>query len=125
MTITQNEKAARFRALHADPGTFVIPTPWDAGSARLLAGLGFPALATSSGAAAAVLGRRDGRITREEAIRHAQGIANAVDVPVSADLEKGFGDEPSTVAETIRLAGGAGLAGGSIEDATGNKENPL
>src|SRR5436305_13827414 len=114
MTITQNEKAVRFRALHADPGTFVIPNPWDAGSARLLASLGFQALATSSGAAAAVLGRRDGRITREEAISHAQSIAKAVEVPVSADLEKGFGDAPSIVAETIRLAGEAGLAGGSI-----------
>jgi len=125
MSINQNQKAVAFYELHQKAGCFLMPNPWDAGSARLLAGLGFPALATSSGAAAAVLGRRDGRITREEPIRHAQCIANAVDVPVSADLEKGFGDDPSTVAETIRLAGGAGLAGGSIEDATGNKENPL
>jgi 2-methylisocitrate lyase-like PEP mutase family enzyme len=125
MTITQNEKAARFRALHADPGTFVIPNPWDAGSARLLAALGFPALATSSGAAAAVLGRRDGQISRDEAMHHVASITAATSLPVSADLENGFGAEPATVAETIRDCAAAGAVGGSIEDATRGGERPL
>jgi 2-methylisocitrate lyase-like PEP mutase family enzyme len=122
---SQHEKAARFRALHEGPGAFVIPNPWDAGSARILAGLGFQALATSSGASAGVLGRRDGKVTREEALAHARGIVEAVDLPVSADLEKGFGDAPEDAAETIRLAAGVGLVGGSIEDATGNPDKPL
>lgn len=124
-TITQHEKAARFRALHEQPGTFVIANAWDAGSARLLAGLGFSALATSSGAAAGVLGRRDGQITREEALSQAHAMASATDLPLSADLEKGFGDTPEIVAETIRLAAAAGLVGCSIEDATGGKDQPL
>jgi 2-methylisocitrate lyase-like PEP mutase family enzyme len=125
MTASQSDKATRFRALHQGPGTFVIPNPWDAGSARLLAGLGFQALATSSGASAGILGRRDGSVTREEALAHARAIVAATDLPVSADLEKGFGDEPAVVAETIHLAGGVGLVGASIEDATGNKDKPL
>jgi 2-methylisocitrate lyase-like PEP mutase family enzyme len=127
--IAQNEKAARFRALHQGPRAFVIANPWDAGSARVLAGLGFQALATSSGAAAGVLGRRDGRIAREEALAQARAIVAATDLPVSADLEKGFGDSPAAVAETIRLAAETGLVGGSIEDATGykagDKEPPI
>lgn len=118
-------RAEAFRALHRGPGAFLMPNPWDAGSARVLARLGFPALATSSGACAGVLGRRDGRVTREEALAHAAAIARAVDLPVSADLEKGFGDDPREVAETIRRAAEAGLAGGSIEDATGRREQPL
>ncbi|MGH8668500.1 MAG: isocitrate lyase/PEP mutase family protein [Burkholderiales bacterium] len=118
-------KAERFRALHQGPGAFILPNPWDAGSARLLAGLGFLALATSSGACAGTLGRRDGRVTREEALAHAQAIVRATDLPVSADLEKGFGDAPAAAAETIRLAAQAGLAGGSIEDSTGNRDKPL
>ena len=122
---TQNDKAKRFRALHQGPRAFVIPNPWDAGSARVLAGLGFEALATSSGASAGVLGRRDGAVTREEALAHARAIVNATDLPVSADLEKGFGDAPAAAAETIRLAAEVGLVGGSIEDASGNKEKPL
>jgi len=125
MTMSQHDKATRFRALHQGPGAFVIPNPWDAGSARMLAGLGFQALATSSGACAGVLGRRDGQVTREEALAHARAIVAAVDLPVSADLEKGFGDAPEAAAETIRLAGGVGLVGGSIEDATGDKDKPL
>ena len=125
MTTSQNEKAARFRALHEAPGAFVIPNPWDAGSARILAALGFPALATSSGASAGTLGRRDGKVTREEALAHCRAIVEATDLPVSADLEKGFGDAPSAAAETIRLAGSVGLVGGSIEDATGDKQKPL
>jgi 2-methylisocitrate lyase-like PEP mutase family enzyme len=125
MAISQSDKAARFRALHEAPGAFVIPNPWDAGSARILAALGFPALATSSGASAGILGRRDGKVKREEALAHARAIVEATDLPVSADLEKGFGDAPSAAAETIRLAASVGLVGGSIEDATGDKQRPL
>src|SRR5712664_4691020 len=125
MASTQYDKAKRFRTLHLGPGAFVIPNPWDAGSARILAGLGFEALATSSGASAGILGRRDGKVTREEALAHARAIVMATDLPVSADLEKGFGDAPSVAAETIRLAAGVGLVGGSIEDATGEKDRPL
>ena len=125
MTVSQGDKAARFRALHRGPGAFLIPNPWDAGSARILAGLGFQALATSSGACAGTLGKRDGKVTREEALAHARAIVMATDLPVSADLEKGFGDAPAAAAETIRLAAGVGLVGGSIEDATGDKDQPL
>ena len=125
MPVSQRDKAARFRALHEKPGAFVIPNPWDAGSARVLAGLGFPAVATSSGACAGTLGRRDGRVTRAEALAHAQAIVAATDRPVSADLEKGFGDAPAAAAETIRLAAEAGVVGASIEDATGDKDRPL
>lgn len=122
---TQHQKAVRFQALHRGPGAFVIPNPWDGGSARLLAGLGFQALATSSGAAAGVLGRRDGHITRDEALAQVRLIVAATDLPVSADLEKGFGDSPEVVAETVNLAAQAGLVGCSIEDATGDKAKPL
>lgn len=125
MPISQNEKAARFRALHEAPGAFVIPNPWDGGSARVLAALGFQALATSSGAQAGILGRRDGKVTREEALAHCRGIVEATDLPVSADLEKCFADAPAEAAQTIRLAASVGLVGGSIEDATGNKDKPL
>src|SRR4249920_991163 len=125
MTMTQADKANRFRALHEGPGTFVIPNPWDAGSARILAGLGFQALATSSAASANALGRRDGGLTRDEALAHARMIVDATDLPVSADLEKGFGDAPEVVAETIRLAAEVGLVGCTIEDTTGNPERPL
>ncbi len=125
MAVSQSDKATRFRALHHGPGAFLIPNPWDAGSARILAGLGFEALATSSGASAGILGRRDGRVTREEALAHARAIVGATDLPVSADLEKGFGDAPAVAAETIRLAAEVGLVGGSIEDASGDKDKPL
>jgi 2-methylisocitrate lyase-like PEP mutase family enzyme len=124
MASSQSDKATRFRALHQGPA-FVIPNPWDAGSARILAGLGFQALATSSGASAGILGRRDGKVLRDEALAHARAIVEATDLPVSADLEKGFGDAPASAAETIRLAAGVGLVGGSIEDATGDKDKPL
>jgi 2-methylisocitrate lyase-like PEP mutase family enzyme len=124
-TTSQHDKAARFRALHQRPTPFVIPNPWDAGSARLLASLGFEALATSSGASAGILGRRDGMVTREEALAHARAIVEATSLPVSADLEKGFGDAPEAAAETIRLAAATGLVGGSIEDATGSRDKPL
>jgi 2-methylisocitrate lyase-like PEP mutase family enzyme len=122
---TQSEKATRFRALHQAPGAFLIANAWDAGSARVLAGLGFQAIATSSGAQANTLGKRDGNVTRDEALVHCRAIADAIDLPVSADLEKGFGDTPAETAETIRLAAGVGLVGGSIEDATGDKNKPL
>jgi 2-methylisocitrate lyase-like PEP mutase family enzyme len=125
MPVDQRGRAIRFRELHQGPRAFVIANAWDAGSARILAGLGFPALATSSGAQAGVLGRRDGQVTREEALAHCRAIAAATDLPVSADLEKGFGDAPAVVAETIRLAAEAGLVGGSIEDATGDRDRPL
>src|SRR5262249_33233264 len=100
MAASQHDKAIRFRALHEGPETFVIPPPWDPGSARVLAGLGFQALAPSSGAQAGVLGRRDGQVTRDEALRHAAAIVAATDLPVSADLEKCFGDAPEVAAET-------------------------
>src|SRR5207247_6348990 len=122
--MNQREKAERFQALHDGPGAFVIPNPWDGGSARVLAGLGFQALATSRGASASALGRRDGGLTRDEALAHARLIVDATDLPVSADLEKGFGDAPEVVAETIRLAAEAGLVGCTIEDATGKQDNP-
>lgn len=104
---------------------FVIPNAWDGGSARILAGLGFKALATSSGACAATLGRVDGKVTRDEALTHARNIVAVTDCPVSADLENGFGHSPDTVAATVRLASDIGLAGCSIEDATGDAGKPL
>jgi 2-methylisocitrate lyase-like PEP mutase family enzyme len=125
MSLTTNEKAARFKALHEAPGAFVIANVWDAGSARIVEGLGFQALATSSGASAGVLGRRDGNVSRDEALAQARAIVMATELPVSADLEKGFGDGPEDVAETILLAAEVGLVGGSIEDATGDKHRPF
>jgi len=125
MSVTQVEKSARFRGLHDGSGVFVIPNPWDVGSARILAGLGFQALATSSAASATALARRDGGLTRAEALAHARSIVDATDLPVSADLERGFGDAPETVAETVVMAAAAGLVGCTIEDATGNPERPL
>ena len=111
----------RFRELHESG--FIIPNPWDVGSARLLASLGFDALATTSSGHAATLGRLDGRVTRDEAIEHARTLAGATTLPLSADLEQGFGDAPEFVAETIRMARAAGLAGCSIED-YGGEANP-
>jgi 2-methylisocitrate lyase-like PEP mutase family enzyme len=123
--MNQHEKAVHFRALHQQSGAFIFPNPWDGASARLLATEGFVALATSSAAHAATLGRRDGGVTRDEALAHSRLIAEAVDVPVAADLENGFGAAPELVAETIRLAAATGLVGGSIEDATGDPATPL
>jgi len=117
MSMSQNEKAKNFRALHAGPKAFIIPNPWDAGSARILASLGFQALATTSAGFAFSLGRRDGQVTREEALEHCRTIAEATDLPVAADLENCFGDDAKKVAETIRLAGSTGIVGGSVEDA--------
>ena len=122
---SQHDKAMRFRTLHETPGIFVIPNVWDGGSASVMAGLGFEALATSSAACAATLGKLDGEITREEALAHARLIVAVSPYPVAADLESGFGDSPETAAETIRLAAAAGLVGGSIEDASGNPRAPI
>ena len=125
---TQAEKAVQFQALHQRPEPFVIGNPWDAGTARILTSLGFPALSTTSAGLAFSLGRRDGTasVSRAEALANAQSIADATDLPVAADLENGYGNTPEIVAETIRLAGErAGLVGGSIEDATGNPDSPI
>ncbi|MGZ4816818.1 MAG: isocitrate lyase/PEP mutase family protein [Terriglobales bacterium] len=120
---TQDEKALRFRALH--DSLFIIPNPWDIASARLLAGFGFQALATSSAAAASAVGRKDHGLTRDESLAHARSIAGATDLPVSADFGKGFGDAPDVVAQTIRFAAVAGLVGCTIEDSTGHPGRPL
>lgn len=125
MSFTQQEKAHHFRALHQGRHAFVIANAWDAGSARILAGLGFAAIATSSGAAAGTLGRRDGQVSRDEAMAHCRAIVCATELPVSADLENGFGDAPSDAAKTILMAAQAGVVGGSIEDFSGNPHAPL
>jgi 2-methylisocitrate lyase-like PEP mutase family enzyme len=122
---TQAEKASTFKVLHERDGAFIIPNPYDIGTARLLAGLGFEALATTSAGYAFSLGRRDYALTREQVMSHAREIVEATDLPVSADLEGGFGDDPETVAETFRLAAATGLAGGSIEDATNQANSPI
>jgi 2-methylisocitrate lyase-like PEP mutase family enzyme len=114
-----------FLALHRPGAPLLMPNPWDAGSARILAALGFQALATTSSGFAATLGRFDGSVTRDEALAHAAAIAEAVDVPVSADLENCFADDPDGVAETVRRAVATGLAGCSVEDATGRDDEPI
>jgi 2-methylisocitrate lyase-like PEP mutase family enzyme len=113
---TQHEKAEAFAALHARDRAFIIPNPWDIGTARILAQLGFEALATTSAGYAFSVGKTDGAVDRDEMMAHVASIAGATDLPVSADLENGFGDDPETAAETIRMAGEVGLVGGSIED---------
>lgn len=127
MRVSQADKAERFQALHARSGAFVIPNPWDAGTARILTALGFEALTTTSAGLAFVLGRRDGAgaVSREETLANARSIVEATDLPVAADLENGFGHAPEAAAETIRLAGETGLVGGSIEDATGDPARPI
>src|SRR3984893_18001009 len=128
MRDSQAEKAERLQALHARLGAFVIPNPWDAGTARILTGLGFEALTTTSAGLAFTLGRRDGAgaVSRDETLANAIAIVEATDLPVAADLENGFGHTPEAAAETIRLAGeAAGLVGGSIEDATGDPRRPI
>jgi 2-methylisocitrate lyase-like PEP mutase family enzyme len=126
-SIDQAQKAERFRALHLQPGAFVIPNPWDAGTARMLTSLGFQALTTTSGGLAVSLGRRDGEaaVTRDETLANVRSIVEATHLPVAADLENGFGHEPEVVAETIRLTAEAGAVGGSIEDATGDPRRPI
>ena len=120
-----SDRSARFLALHERDEPLLIPNPWDIGSAKLLASLGFEALATTSSGFAGTLGRLDGNVTRDEAIAHGASLASAVEVPVSADLENGFGDTPDAVTETIRLAAATGLAGCSIEDFTGRPDDPI
>lgn len=122
---SQSEKANRFRALHERAGAFIIPNPWDVGSARLLAHVGFESLATTSAGVAFNLGRPDGHVTRDEKLAHCRALCEASDLPVSADLEKCFADDPAGVAETIRLAAATGLVGGSVEDSTGDPANPI
>ena len=127
MPVTQLDKGNAFRSLHQGPRAFLIANAWDAGSARILAGLGFAAIATSSWASANVYGRRDHTITRDEALAHVRAIVEATDLPVSADLESGFGATPREVAETYRQAAAAGLVGATIEDAIPghNNDKPL
>jgi 2-methylisocitrate lyase-like PEP mutase family enzyme len=122
---SRRERAETFLALHTAGRPLLMPNPWDAGSAKLLAASGFEALATTSSGFAATLGRLDGSVTREEALAHAASIVAATDLPVSADLENGFADEPDDVAATVRLAIDAGLAGCSIEDFTRNRDDPI
>jgi 2-methylisocitrate lyase-like PEP mutase family enzyme len=122
---SQADKATRFLALHRGPGPLLLPNPWDPGSAKLLASLGYQALATTSGGFAGTLGRLDGSVTRDEAIEHASAIVAAVDVPVSADLENAFAHEPAGVAKTVELALGAGLAGCSVEDFQPGSTEPI
>jgi 2-methylisocitrate lyase-like PEP mutase family enzyme len=121
----QAEKAAAFRALHDRDGAFIIPNPWDAGTARLLAHLGFEALATTSAGYAFSIGQRDNSVGRDRMLEHVSAIVAATDLPVSADLENGFGDDPETVAETFRLAAATGLAGASVEDFTSRPDDPI
>src|ERR1041385_1060631 len=125
--VTRDEKYKAFRALHERPGAFVIPNPWNAGSAKILAALGFEALATTSAGYAFSAGHQDSaaELTRDEILANAKEIVEATDLPVSADLQNGFGRPPEMCVETIRLAAGAGLAGGSIEDATGDSADPI
>jgi 2-methylisocitrate lyase-like PEP mutase family enzyme len=123
--VTQREKAERFRALHEREGAFIIPNPWDAGSARLLAGLGFEALAMTSSGFANSLGRLDGQVSRDEVMEHCRSLSAATDLPVNADLENCFAEDPAEAAVTILLAAQAGVVGGSIEDYSGNPSNPI
>ncbi len=123
--LTQIEKGKAFRALHWRDGAFLIPNPWDIGTARMLAHLGFEALATTSAGYAFSLGQQDGTVSRDAIMAHVSEIASATDLPVSGDLGNGFGDDPEIVAETIRLAAAAGLVGGSIEDATEQADTPI
>jgi 2-methylisocitrate lyase-like PEP mutase family enzyme len=122
---SQAEKASMFRALHERPGAFIIPNPWDAGTARMLAALGFEALATTSLGVANGLGRVDSNVTRDEVIANCRVIAEATDLPVNVDLENGFAHAPEDAAVSIRLAAEAGAVGGSIEDFTGDRKNAI
>lgn len=119
------EKARRFQELHRQPGAFVIPNPWDIGTARLLESLGFAALATTSAGHAFSLGKPDGACTPEEILEHLRALAGSVSLPVSADLGKGFGDSPQSVEESVTLAAATGIVGCSIEDASGRADDPI
>jgi len=122
---TQAERGAAFRALHERDRAFIIPNPWDVGSARILARMGFEALATTSAGYAFSVGRRDGAIPREEMVAHVSAIASATDLPVSADLENGYGDDPAAVVNTLQRAAAGGIVGGSVEDSTGRADDPI
>jgi 2-methylisocitrate lyase-like PEP mutase family enzyme len=122
---TQAERAARFTALHQREGAFLIPNPWDAGSARLLEGFGFEALATTSSGFAYSLGRLDGQVSLEETMAHCRALCDATDLPVSVDLENGYGDDPEAAAKAIALAARAGVVGGSIEDYSGKDSGAI
>lgn len=122
---TQEQKGLAFRQLHERPAAFIIPNPWDPGSARVLEQLGFQALASTSAGFAFSQGKCDNAVDRELVMAHLAALAGSTDLPVSGDLENGFGDDPHTVAETIRLAAAAGLVGGSIEDSTHRKADPI
>ena len=123
--LSQTEKGNAFRALHQRDGAFIIPNPFDVGTARLLAHLGFEALATTSAGYAFSIGQRDNTVGRDKMIAHVREIVAATDLPVSADLENGFGHDPQTAAETIRLGAAAGLVGGSIEDSAARRDDPI
>ncbi|MGH8721714.1 MAG: isocitrate lyase/PEP mutase family protein, partial [Burkholderiales bacterium] len=125
MTASQAAKAEAFRALHQRNGAFVIPNPWDVGTARILASMGFEALATTSAGFAFSLGLPEGVVSRDQTLAHCRELVAASELPVSADLEKGFGDSPESVAETIRAAAATGLAGCSIEDHTNRRDDPI
>ena len=125
MTETTNNRESAFRTMHQRDGAFVIPNPWDVGSARILAAMGFEALATTSAGMAFALGWQEGTVSREETLEHCHAIVDATALPVSADLEKGYGDSPDSVAGTILAAAQTGLAGGSIEDHSGDRSNPI
>jgi 2-methylisocitrate lyase-like PEP mutase family enzyme len=125
MPRSPQHKSEMFRALHRQEGAFVIPNPWDIGTARILASMGFQALATTSAGMAFALGLPEGRVSKEKTLAHCREIVLATDLPVSADLEKGFGDTPESVAETVRAAAEIGLAGCSIEDHTNRKDDPI
>ena len=125
MSSDQPSIGARFRSLHQSGKAFIIPNPWDVGTARILAAMGFEALATTSAGLAFSMGVAEGGVSRDHALEHCRTIAGATDLPVSADLEKGFGDDPESVAETVGLAFETGLAGCSIEDHTGDRANPI
>jgi 2-methylisocitrate lyase-like PEP mutase family enzyme len=125
IAISQSKRGETFRKLHERAEAFVIPNPWDGGSARLLAGLGFPALATTSAGLAFSLGRSDYGVGREEVMAHVRSLVSSTDLPVSVDLENGFTEDSAGVAETIRLAAAAGAVGGSIEDTTRAPEDPI
>ena len=123
--LSQEEKGNIFQAMHHEDGAFIIPNPWDIGTARILAQLGYRALATTSAGYAFSIGQQDNTVDREDMIKHVRDIVEATDLPVSADMENGFGDSPETVAETIRLSSEAGLVGASIEDASNQKDAPI
>ena len=123
--VTQAEKGRAFESLHERRKAFLIPNPWDIGTARMLAHVGFEALATTSMGFALSMGKQDNAVGREAVLEHAKSLTSAVDLPVSADLENGFGDTPEMCAQTIRLAAGAGLVGGSIEDFTGRSDTQI